>query len=281
MVHAVLVLVQVLFATLAIAAKLALRDLPPAGLVLLRVGGAALGFMLLLRLARLPGIQTRTDYIKLAVYSLLGVSANQLLYVKGLTYTSAINANILVTTVPVFTLGIALGLRDERASTAKVAGLLLAMTGALGLVGPAGLELGQRHALGNAMILLNALCYACYLVLSKKLLRRYPALTVIAWIFAFGAVGVLPFGIPALAATDLAQVRPLTWAIVLYIILVPTITVYWLSLWALHRTESSLVAMYIYVQPIVTVLIAPLILGERLGVGAARRGSRSLRASRS
>jgi drug/metabolite transporter (DMT)-like permease len=273
MVHAVLFLVQVLFATLAIAAKLALRDLPPAGLVLLRVSGAALAFALLQRLSRLPGVQRRSDFARLALYSLLGVVANQLLYVQGLSYTTAINANILITTVPVFTFGVALALGREKASSAKVTGLLLAMAGALLLVGAGGLDVGARHKLGNVMILLNALSYAIYLVISKDLLRRYPALTVITWVFAFGAAGVLPFGLPALAGADLGAVRPVTWLVVLYIVLVPTTAVYWLSLWALHRTDSSLVAIYVYVQPVVTALVAPAVLGERLGVSAVLGGA--------
>lgn len=272
MVHVVLVLVQVLFATLAIAAKLALVELPAPGLVLLRVAGAALAFALLLgpRLRAVPGAG---DVARLALYSLLGVVFNQLLYVQGLAYTTAINANILITTIPVFTLGIALLLRREQATPAGVLGLLLALAGALVMVGPGGLELNRRHALGNAMILLNALSYAAYLVLSKDLLRRYPPLTVTAWVFLFGIAGVLPFGAPALAGVELGGLSPRTWLLVLYIVLVPTAGSYWLSLWALARARSSVVAIYVYLQPLVTALLAPAVLDERLGLEAVVAGA--------
>ena len=271
MVHLVLLLVQVLFATLAIAAKLALRDLPAPALVLLRVSGAALAFWLL-RGARLPPVRVRSDYGRLALYSLLGVVLNQLLYVQGLAFTTAINANILITTIPVFTLGIALLLGRERATLPAVAGLLLALAGATVLVGPGGFDASARHALGNAMVVLNALSYAAYLVLSKDLLRRQPPLAVTTWVFVIGAVGVLPFGLPGLIAVDLAAVRPVTWLLVLYIIAVPTGLAYWLSLWALQRASSSSVAMFVYVQPVVTALLAPAILGERLGLEAVVAG---------
>jgi drug/metabolite transporter (DMT)-like permease len=265
--------VQVLLATLAIAAKIALREMPAPLLVLFRVSGAAAAFALLLRRSGLSGISSRGDYARLALYSLLGVVANQLLYVQGLAYTTAINANILITTVPVFTLAIALVLRQERSSFLKLAGLGFAMAGAMALVGPAGLDLGPRHALGNAMIAGNALSYAGYLVLSKDLLRRYPPLTVITWVFVFGALGVLPFGLPALLRSDLSGVSLRTWLAVLYIVLVPTVAAYWLTLWALHRVESSRVAVYVYIQPLVTVLIAPALLGERFGLGTAIAGA--------
>jgi len=273
MLHLVLVLVQVLFATLGIAAKLALRELPVSALVLLRVFGASLALAILLTTSRLPAIRGAGDYMRLALYSLLGVVLNQLLFVKGLSFTTAINANILITTVPVFTLGVAVLLGVERASFAGVIGLLLAIAGALTLVDPAQFETSPRLAIGNAMIVLNALSYAVYLVISKDMLRRHPPLTVTTWVFVFGAVGVLPFGIPALADVDPARVAASTWLLVLYIVVGPTVTVYWLSLWALARAESSLVAIYIYVQPLVTMLIAPAFLGERVEAEAIVGGA--------
>lgn len=266
-------IVQVLFATLAIAGKLALRELPPAALVLLRVGGAAVVLALVLRASGLPGIRGRRDYLGLALYSLLGVVLNQLCYMKGLSLTTAINANILITTIPAFTLGLALIAGSERATVAKVLGLLLALGGAVALLEPAKLDLVPRHALGNALILANAFFYSVYLVVSKPMLRRYPPLTIITWVFLFGALGCLPFGLPALAATELGAVRTSTWLVVAYIVLVPSVATYWLSLWALQRTESSRVAMYVYVQPVVTVLVAPAVLGERLGLGTALAGA--------
>ncbi|MFN2432944.1 MAG: DMT family transporter [Gemmatimonadota bacterium] len=264
MVHVVLLVVQVLLASLAISAKLALEELPPAGLVLLRVVGAALTLGLLLR-RRLLVLQSARDGWRLALYSLLGVVLNQLLYMQGLSYTTAINANLLITTVPVFTLAIALLLRRERATRAGIAGLTLSLVGALVLIGPGGVDLGPRYALGNAMILLNALSYAAYLVLSKDMLRRYPPLTVTAWVFLFGVVGVLPVGLPALLGVDLIALSTRTWLLVVFIVLVPTAAAYGLSLWALQRADSSVVAMYVYVQPLVTALIAPGVLGERIG----------------
>lgn len=272
MVQLVLVVGQALFATLAIAGKLALRELPAPLLVLFRVWGAAGAFLLLRRRAGLPGIRAGRDLTRVALYSLLGVVGNQLLFAQGLAHTTAINASLLITTVPVFTLAIALALRQERASHLKVVGLALALGGALALVGPGALDLSARHALGNALIALNALCHAAYLVLSKDLLRRYPPLTVVTGVFAWGAVGVLPFGLPALQRTDLAAVHAATWLAVLYIIAVPTVAVYWLNLWALERAESSRVAIYVFVQPLATVLIAPALLGERLELETALAG---------
>ncbi|MBA2564261.1 MAG: EamA family transporter [Gemmatimonadetes bacterium] len=272
MVHVVLLLTQALLASLAIAAKLALRELPAAGLVLLRVGGAGLVLAAVVPRARLASA-FRADLPSLALYSLLGVVANQLLYVGGLTHTTAINANILITTVPVFTLAIAALLGRERATPVALGGLALALAGALVLVRAGDVDLQRERSLGNAMIVMNALAYAGYLVLSKDLLARYPPLVVTAAVFLLGTVGVLPFGAPALATLDWAAVSSRTWLAVLYIILVPTAAAYGLSLWALSRSSSTVVAVYVYVQPLVTMLLAPAVLGESVGVDALVAGA--------
>jgi drug/metabolite transporter (DMT)-like permease len=56
------------------------------------------------------------------------------------------------------------------------------------------------------------------------------------------------------------------WAAVIYTILVPTVAAYYLNAWALARVPPSTVATYIYLQPLIALGLAPLILGERWSV---------------
>ncbi|MCV5277342.1 DMT family transporter, partial [Escherichia coli] len=54
------------------------------------------------------------------------------------------------------------------------------------------------------------------------------------------------------------------WLIVAYIVLVPTVGAYYLNAWALGRVAPSSVAIYIYLQPLISFAVAPLVLGERI-----------------
>jgi drug/metabolite transporter (DMT)-like permease len=47
----------------------------------------------------------------------------------------------------------------------------------------------------------------------------------------------------------------------LYIVLVPTVGAYYLNAWALARVAPSTVAVYIYLQPLIAFIVAPLVLG--------------------
>lgn len=256
-----LVAVQVFFATLPIAVKLALRDLSSPALALLRVTGAALLFLVLQRLLVRERVRGWRDYGLLAVYSLFGVIANQLLYITALTLTTATAAQTLIAAGPAITLLIAILAGTERASGGKWAGIALAGAGALYLVG---VDLHGGSGIGNLLALLNVAAYSVYLVISRGLLRKYDALTVITWVFVFGVAGILPWGALPLAA-EWRGVTPATWAALAWIVVVPTVGAYWLNVWALKRVDSSVVAVFVYLQPVLTALMAVPLLGERPG----------------
>lgn len=257
-VYVALVLVQVFFATLPIAVKVALRDLSSPSLALIRVSGAALLFVIIHQATVREKVRGRRDIALLAVYSLFGVILNQLLYITALTMTTATAAQTLVTAGPAMTLLIAIVLRHETATPLKWAGIALAAAGALLLVG---VGVSEGRALGNVLALANVGAYSIYLVISRDLLRRYNALTVITWVFGFGVIGMLPWGLgPALREAGGAGRD--TWLAMAWIIVFPSVAAYYLNVWALARAEASLVSTFVYLQPMLTAALASLILKE-------------------
>jgi drug/metabolite transporter (DMT)-like permease len=263
-VHLVMATVQFLFASLTVVAKFVLPSMSPTGIVFFRISGSAVAFFLLQRTLVRERVTDRRDLAALAGLAVIGVVLNQLLFLEGVKRTTAINANIMVTTIPVFTLAIALLLRRERATWAKLSGIALAAAGAIYLIGPDRVRLDPSTAFGNALIACNTCSYAGYLVLSKRLLERYHPLTVVTHVFVFGAVLILPLGLVALHDVSLWRLPPRAVLGLTYIVLFPSLLAYYLSIWALRRTASSLVAMYVYLQPVMTAAGAPLVLGERL-----------------
>jgi drug/metabolite transporter (DMT)-like permease len=51
-------------------------------------------------------------------------------------------------------------------------------------------------------------------------------------------------------------VRPISWAVLAWIIVLPTVAAYWLNVYALKRVESSVVSVFVYLQPVITALMA-------------------------
>jgi drug/metabolite transporter (DMT)-like permease len=255
-----LLFVQLFFGTLPIAVKVALRELTSPALALLRVAGAALLFVALHGTLVRERVRSRRDYGLLAVYAVFGVMLNQILYITALTLTTATAAQTVVAAGPAITLLIAILARKETATTLKWVGIAVAGTGAVLLVG-AGARTGS--VLGNLLALANVASYSVYLVISRGLLRRYHPLTVVTWVFVFGALGMLPWGIAPLWR-QVGELRAATWGVVAFIVLLPTVGAYWLNVYALTRVESSVVSAFGYLQPVVTALTAIPLLHERI-----------------
>ena len=263
-VHLALIAVQFLFASLTIVAKFVLPSIPPTGIAYFRITGAALAFVAIKALTVRERVVAPRDLLAMAGLALVGVVFNQIFFLEGVKRTTAINTNILVTTVPVFTLAIALLLKRERATGEKVGGIVLAAVGAVWLIGPDRIRLDPAMAFGNALIVFNTSLYAAYLVLSKRLLERYQPVTVVTYIFLFGALYIAPVGVVSLRDVDLFHLPRPAVAGLVYIVAGSSILAYYLSIWALRRTTSSFVAMYVYLQPLMTAFGAPIILHERV-----------------
>jgi drug/metabolite transporter (DMT)-like permease len=260
--HLALFAVQLIFGSWPIAAKIALRALPSTGLVAFRICGAAIAFLFLQSAVGRVPITEKGDYARIFLYSLLGVILNQLLFVKGLSMTTVINATLLGTTIPVFALLISITLGYDSFSLRRAFGILLAAFGVIYLVDPARASFSGDATLGNLLIVLNSLCYGAYIAISKDVIKRYGALTVITWVFIFGGLLTAPLGALTTSRETVLNAGLPVWLAVLYIILVPTVGAYYMNAWALARVAPSTVAVYIYLQPLIAFMLAPWLLHE-------------------
>lgn len=261
--HLALLAVQILFGIWPIFGKVVLRSMSPTSLVALRITGAALALALLQRrlapLFRMP----LKDLVLLILCSFLGIVGNQFLFVKGLSLTTVINAEILSTTIPAYALTISILLGYDRWSFKTLGGILIAAAGVLYLINPARADLTTTTTTGNILILINSFLYAIFIVISKGLYERYGALNMITWIFVVGLLVTIPVGIFSLQQENLAAIDANTWLALAFIILLPTVGAYYLNAWALTRVSPSTVAIYIYLQPLIAFGFAPLLLGEK------------------
>jgi drug/metabolite transporter (DMT)-like permease len=263
-VHLTLILVQVTFGGFHVVAKAVLSDLTPLALAAIRVG-VATPVLMALAWRRDRFLPARRDLPMLALLGGLGVLANQVLFITGLKFTTATNAGILMTSVPVFAAGAAALMGIERITLNRLIGIALSVAGALVLVNPFRFSAGRSGALGNGLILCNGLCYALFLVLQRPVLTRIPWRTVTAAAFFFGGLGVLAVSLPALLAFDPARVGTGAWLGVAYIIVFPTIFAYAASTWAVRRSSPALVAAYNTLQPVVASSLGVAFLGEPFG----------------
>jgi drug/metabolite transporter (DMT)-like permease len=201
-------------------------------------------------------ITDKKDYLKLLVCAIFGVAANMMLFFKGLSITTPINASVLMMNTPIFVIIIAMFWHKEKLSFQKLIGVLLASLGAIMLVGGRKFQFDSDRVIGDVMVAANAIIYAFYLVYAKQLIHKYHPLTVTLYSFLFGTLLVLPFGAYEFSQIDWFTFTPKIWAFVGFITVGSTFLTYVLNAYALRHASSSLVGSYIYLQPVCATIIA-------------------------
>lgn len=264
-VHLTLLGVQLLFSGFHVIGKAVLTEVPPLALAGFRVL-AATPVLLVVAWSKDRVLPGGRDLAWLALLGFLGVFANQLLFIVGLSYTSATHASILMPSIPVFTVALGVAFGIERAGPWRILGVASAVTGALVMLRPLSFSLSSDTVFGDLLIVANALSYAAFLVLQRPVLQRLPWRTVIAGSFFFGGMGVVAVSAPTLARLEAGAISPEAWWGVAYVTLLATTLGYLLATWAVRRSSPLLVAAYTTLQPLASASLAALFLGERVGV---------------
>ncbi len=260
--HIALLAVQLMFGSAPVLGKAALQTFPSYTIVGFRVGGAALAFYFLQRFRGGLKLDKKIHYLYFAVFSFFGVIFNQLLFFKGLSLTTATNTSLLAVMIPVFAFAVSALIGNDKLTWRKIMGIVIAACGVIYLINPLNTSFSSETTQGDILIILNSLSYAIYVATSKKLISYYGALKSIAWVFIFAFFINVPVGLYFLQSVNLSEVTTSAWLALGAIVLFPTILAYYWNTWALARVEPSIVAVYIYLQPLIGTLLAIFILGE-------------------
>lgn len=261
-VHIALFIVTLIYAgTFTIAKEVMPVYVAPSAFILMRVMVATVCIFIFHSATIKERVTNRADIKKLFVCACFGVAFNMLLFFKGLSITTPINGAVLMMNTPIFVVVFAALLLKEKMSFIKIIGILIAAFGAMLLMGGTQFSFSGETVLGDIFISLNAIIYAFYLVYAKSLMQKYHPLTVTLWSFLFGMFLVLPFGIQDFMKIQWHLFTPTVWASVIFVTVGSTFITYVLNAYALRHASSSLVGSYIYLQPVLAVIIA-LMLGK-------------------
>lgn len=256
-VHGALLLVALIYGSnYSIAKEVMPFYVGPFGLIVIRVVSAALFFGVFSRLVVKEKIVGRADNLRSIACGVTGIAINQLCFFGGLNLTAPINAALLMVISPVAVLLFSAVLLKERVGWRKVTGIVTACLGALLLINNSRGEGTTGNIYGDLLIILNAVSFGMYLVLVKPLMQKYKAVTIVSRIFAVGAVIVVPFGWRQLLAPAYGTFPASIWLAIAFMVLAVTILAYLLNTWALRYANASLVGAYIYLQPVLAILIA-------------------------
>jgi drug/metabolite transporter (DMT)-like permease len=257
----------VLFGASVVAVRVAVRDVPPVSLAVLRFGQG--GLLLVGILLVVAPRQLRTSWKRLPLFGLLGL----VLYVLfpltfnvGLRYTEASRGAVMLATMPIWSalLGRIVG---ERLARAQVVGVALSVVGiGLAFVEPGRAIGGDAMSLvGDGLLLLTGLLGALYGLIAKRVLAVDSPATVTTYAMLFGAVLLLPVALVEGLVPAIARMGWQLLGVVVFLGVLGGAVAFLLWTWALTRLTPTQVAVYVNLNPVVAALLGVVLLGERRG----------------
>ena len=263
----------VLFGSSVVAVRVAVQEVPPLSLAVLRFGqgGLLLVFVLVLAGARdLLRVKWR-DLPLLLILGAVLFTIFPVTFNASLRLIEASRGALILATIPLWSALLARAARSERLSPRQLAGVFLSLVGVGLALAEGGLSWqgGLGTLAGDALMLVTALCGAAYAVLAQPAFARYNAVTVTTYAMALGTLLLLP----AALLEGLVGVLPLidrqAVALLVYLGVFGGALGFFLWTFALTRLTPTQVAVYINLNPLVAMVLAAALLAEDLTMGFA------------
>ena len=202
----------------------------------------------------------KKDLLMLIGAAVFGLVTNQCCYTIGLSVTSPVNASIVTTSMPIFAMILAFLILKEPITAKKAGGVAMGCAGAVILIvtsaAAANSKVGDIR--GDLLCLGAQLSFALYLSLFSPLIRRYSVITVNKWMFTYATAMILPFTFGRVSSIDYASIPTSTWLETGFVVVFGTYVSYILMMIGQHTLRPTVVSIYNYVQPIVSVTVSVL-----------------------
>ncbi|MDN3678502.1 DMT family transporter [Flavobacterium paronense] len=228
----------------------------PYGFIILRVFGTTILFWFISFFGPKEKIQLQ-DLPRIVAAAFFGVALNMLTFFKGLSFTTPISAAVIMVTAPIIVMILSAIIINEKIKIRKIFGIFLGLLGTVFLI-LYGKSIGNatNASLGNFLVFINAVSYAFYLIVVKKLMDKYNAFTFVKWIYTIGFLMVLPFGWNEYQEIPWVTIPThILWEIG-FVVLFTTFFTYLFNLISMRELKPTTVAVFIYLQPLFATVFA-------------------------
>lgn len=250
-----------------VATKVALQEIAPATVIWLRfgIGWAILGIAVAVR--RQFALPDRKDLVYFALLGFIGITFHQWLQATGLQTAQATTTSWIVATTPIFMALLGWAILHEKLSLWQSTGILVAALGVLLVVTKGDINTlrgGKIGTYGDLLVLVSALNWAVFSVLSRRGLQNHPATRMVFFVMGLGWLfsSIMFFTGPGLA--DVQKLSNSGWASVAFLGIFCSGLAYIFWYDALQALPVAQVGAFVYLEPFVTVIVAALVIAEAL-----------------
>jgi drug/metabolite transporter (DMT)-like permease len=250
-----------------VATKIALQYVTPGTVVWLRftMGVVILGLAVILN--QRFALPRGTDWGYFALLGFLGITFHQWLQSTGLLTAQATTTAWIITSTPIFIALLGLFVLKERLVWYQTAGILLATFGVLLVVTKGNLSsltAGKFGTPGDILVLISAPNWAVFSTLSRPGLKKHPATFMMFYVMSFGWLftSVLFF-----AGSGIAEISTIPldgWIAIAFLGVFCSGIAYIFWYDALKVLPVAQTGAFLYLEPMITVIVAALVLREAI-----------------
>jgi len=264
--------IKALFAVLVwgasfVATKIGLKYVPPITLIWMRfaLGVVVLGIAVGLR--RQFSLPRSKDWLYLALLGFLGITFHQWLQSTGLITSQAITTGWIVASMPIFIAILGWLVLKEKLNLLQSLGILMAAFGVLLIVTHGNLNAlvsGKFGEPGDILILISAPNWAVFTILSRRGLKTYQAALMMFYVMAFGWLFSSGLFVAGRGWETIHNIAADGWLATgfLGVFCSGIAYIFWYD--ALKVLPVAQVGMFLYIEPIVTVIVSYYLLNEKI-----------------
>lgn len=252
--------------------KSAFDQISPLAFTAIRFVVSGLLLWVVLRVVEGPAKLPPGALRRLVLLGLVGNTFYQLAFMLGLARTTATNSALLLSTVPTVVAVFAGLLGLERITARMRWGIAMGTLGVVLVIATRGVGFDRGTFIGDLLTVLAVLCWAGYTVGLRRVPQGVSPLRVTTITTLAGTPGLLLVGLPSVLQLDWGAVSPRAWLAVAYASVLSLVVAYLLWNRSVKAIGGTRTAIYMCLTPLVAVLGAWLVLGERphplQGIGA-------------
>lgn len=203
---------------------------------------------------------TRRQWLLLGASGVM-LGLHFLLWMASLRYTTVASSTVILTLEPVLVMLGSYWIYKAKANSAMLAGMGIAIIGSI-MIGAGDFSLSGDALAGDVLSFFGAVAVAAHMLIGKTLRDSVGAFAYNFWVFLFAAT--------ALAAYNIAVGNPFTgyssheWGLFLLLAIVPTLFGHYLFNWLLKYMNATAVSMSVLGEPVISSLLAWVLLKESL-----------------
>ena len=262
--HILAIITSAIWGTTFISSKLLLQEgLSPAAIMILRF---VLAYVLMLPFVKGKWFcKSLKDELLMVLLGISGGSLYFLLENTALVYTQASNVAIIIAATPLLTM-LTVNLLDRgKGASKRLYGYSLMSLAGVALVILNGNFVLKLNPIGDLLTFGAVVTWVIYSIIIAKVQERYSSWMITRKIFFYGVVTLLPyFLIEPWDVTWEMMSRPMVWGNIAYLGVLASLGCYMTWNIVIKRLGAVDATNYLYINPIVAMITANLLLGERI-----------------